>query len=204
MKNEIKERPILFNAEMVQAILSGKKTQTRRIMKSQPKQPCEGAYFDKYNNGSQWNWWTEDNKQYLGQIIKCPFGKVGDRLWVRETWNADWCEETIYKADGGSAIDAGYEREPKWKPSIHMPRWASRINLEITNIRVERLMYISEEDALSEGFNVTGWVPTYRDPDGGGETFTPRDNFLLTWEKIYGSKSIEENPWVWVIEFKKV
>ncbi|PLK89102.1 hypothetical protein CWN56_22075, partial [Klebsiella pneumoniae] len=92
----------------------------------------------------------------------------------------------------------------KWRPSIHMPRWASRILLEITGVRVERLNSISQEDAQAEGLELTGWRPTYSDPDSGGEVMTPYDNFAQLWESIYGEESWKANPWVWVIEFKRV
>lgn len=205
----MKERPILFNTEMVRAILVGKKTQTRRIVKPQPIQPCEGAYFDAYNKGQQWNWWTKDDKQCLDQIIKCPFGKPGDRLWVRETWavnsisqgwkrNRELAEDVdlSYRADGEwkdqfEQIDGDC---PPWRPSIHMPRKASRINLEITNIKVERLQDISGIDAIAEGIQE---ISKY------GKSADISD-FQNLWESINGDGSWDANPWVWVIEFKRV
>ncbi|MEY7583723.1 hypothetical protein AB9D14_28260, partial [Klebsiella quasipneumoniae] len=101
--------------------------------------------------------------------------------------------------------DDGYEDGRScWKPSIHMPRAASRILLEITDVRVERLNAISQEDAQAEGMELTGWRPTYSDPDSGGEVMTPYDNFAELWSSIYGAENWQANPWVWVIEFKRV
>lgn len=94
--------------------------------------------------------------------------------------------------------------EGAWRPSIHMPRWASRILLEITDVRVERLNAISQEDAQAEGMELTGWRPTYSDPDSGGEVMTPYDNFAELWSSIYGDESWKANPRVWVISFKRV
>ncbi|CAH3397551.1 hypothetical protein AI2838V1_1208 [Klebsiella pneumoniae] len=170
----------------------------------------------------------------------CPFGDVGDRIWMRETWatlgNEDGCyvdwEGNLCKGDERSAAriyrasceqrpgdyglwsipdDAYWKPHTKehkfegaWRPSIHMPRWASRILLEITDVRVERLNAISQEDAQAEGMELTGWRPTYSDPDSGGEVMTPYDNFAELWSSIYGDESWKANPWVWVISFKRV
>lgn len=186
----MKERPILFSAPMVRAILEGRKTMTRRVIKPQPEireisgltvYPVD-VYKPTYS---------------LSQILnKCPYGQPGDNLWVRETFNADWCDHVIYRADGGSAVAAGYAEEPKWKPSIFMPRCASRINLEITNVRVERLNDISEEDARAEGAELSC-----------GEMRQDYPNYKRTfkrlWESINGTGAWEANPFVWVIEFKK-
>ncbi|HBQ3895946.1 TPA: hypothetical protein MFC74_000487 [Klebsiella pneumoniae] len=241
----MKERGMIFNGEMVRAILDGRKTQTRRIMKPQPG-PCpRGGH-----------WWPsnvfktmlhveeemQNGKGGWGGLVgdACPFGDVGDRIWVRETWatlgNEDGCcvdwEGNLCKGDERSAAriyrasceqrpgdyglwsipdDAYWKPHTKehkfegaWRPSIHMPRWASRILLEITDVRVERLNSISQEDAQAEGMELTGWRPTYSDPDSGGEVMTPYDNFAELWSSIYGDESWKANPWVWVISFGRV
>ena len=209
----MKERGMIFNAEMVRAILDGRKTQTRRIVKLQPDE--DG--LAKVTNGP---WVDTSERNY-----RCPFGDVGDRIWVRETFQGplfdyeqmeayledssrfekpEFCQ---YAADGGHRPeyqDADDNLRHGWRPSIHMPRWASRILLEITDVRVERLNAISQEDAQSEGTELTGWRPTYSDPDSGGEVMTPYDNFAELWSSIYGDESWKANPWVWVIEFKRV
>lgn len=228
----MKERPILFNSVMVRAILDGRKTQTRRIVKPEPVQPCEGAYFDKYNKGTQWNWWTSDNKQCLNQIIKCPFGKVGDSLWVRETWGhfepvydgIEWIPDRPFLKSGERKFGKGYidaniiwavdgpfawsdedscEEVSRWIPSIHMPRWASRINLEITDIKVERLNDISEEDAKAEGIEDPISVMMSYDPNADlVDSYVAA--FCSLWSSVYGQDSWKSNPWVWVINFKRI
>ena len=210
---------MIFNADMVRAILDGRKAQTRRIMKVQPSDgfhPTHNGYGLDLNA----HWYTSgvvDKNGYLQPAKKdvfgvadenegytCPFGAVGDRIWVRETFCAvpdhdepAGCSALLYAADGNGPYG-------KWTPSIHMPRCASRITLEITGVRVERLNSISQEDAQAEGMELTGWRPTYSDPDSGGEVWTPYDNFAQLWESIYGEGSWQANPWVWVIEFKVV
>ena len=194
----MKERPILFSAPMVRAILDGSKTQTRRIMKVQPSSEklqlatCIDTTGNKKHKDKH-HWIQVDGLNVIhndDKYFSCPYGYAGDRLWVRETFNNDWCNKVIYKADGGSAIEAGYTAEPKWKPSIFMPRWASRITLEITGVRVERLHDISEKDAIAEG---TPWN------DCAGNN---REGYKLLWESINGAESWATNPWVWVVEFK--
>ncbi len=210
----MKERGMIFNADMVRAILDGRKTQTRRIVKPQPDE--DG--LAKVTDGP----WVDTSER----VYRCPFGQPGDRLWVRETWQAihDSLDEFgnvdertwmpfIHKAADSYwhavyAEEFGvFNREDRgfpWRPAIHMPRWASRILLEITDVRVERLNAISQEDAQAEGMELTGWRPTYSDPDSGGEVMTPYDNFAELWSSIYGDESWQANPWVWVIEFKRV
>lgn len=231
----MKERGMIFNGEMVRAILGGRKTQTRRIMKNQPAgdYPDTPALIRSVGGGFQWYGHYGESS-----IFNCPFGAVGDRIWVRETWgvvsheldedgriqqwspdrpataihempfgNGYYTGHAIYAADGEFTWgdDDGYEDGRScWKPSIHMPRAACRILLEVTGVRVERLNSISQEDAQAEGMELTGWRPTYSDPDSGGEVWTPYDNFAQLWESIYGEESWKANPWVWVIEFKVV
>ncbi|HIG3590509.1 TPA: hypothetical protein ACYE2S_002565 [Klebsiella pneumoniae] len=208
------ERGMIFNGEMVLAILDGRKTQTRRPIKWKQTRFTE---IGEREDGSKWPW-SEDAEHACDFWHPCPFGAVGDRIWVRETF----CTVDDTQYGGGKWVDyratpkfeashpAGWDCAPndaealKWRPSIHMPRWASRILLEITDVRVERLNAISQEDAQAEGMELTGWRPTYSDPDSGGEVLTPYDNFAQLWESIYGEESWKANPWVWVIEFKRV
>ncbi|EPB9455394.1 hypothetical protein ACRUP2_002134 [Yersinia enterocolitica] len=242
------EKPILFNAEMVNAILSGRKTQTRRIMKVQPSEHFHPQTIHGDMDFTA-HWYTPgviDKDGYLQPARKdvfgvadedegytCPLGAVGDQLWVREAYRmarsldthspsevAELSLNAGYKnpwapiqleADGVRTGEwAGFDTPPivtepgKLRPSLHMPRWASRINLLITGVRVERLQDISQEDAQAEGMELTGWRPTYSDPDSGGEYETPYDNFAELWTSIYGEESWQANPWVWVIEFERM
>ncbi|EPY5145525.1 TPA: hypothetical protein ACIJ01_004098 [Klebsiella pneumoniae] len=216
------ERGMIFNSEMVRAILDGRKKQTRRPIKWKQTRFTE---IGEREDGSRWPW-SEDAEHACDFWHPCPFGAVGDRIWVRETWQAihDYCDENghvderryarsiprhrgnywhpVYEEAWGN--ESREDREFPWRPSIHMPRWASRILLEITDVRVERLNAISQEDAQAEGMELTGWRPTYSDPDSGGEASTPYDNFAQLWESIYGEGSWKANPWVWVISFKRV
>lgn len=220
----MKERPVIFNGEMVRAILDGRKTQTRRVIANvsldnciplqKPTKTKDGIYthvMDAQGHGL------------------CPFGQVGDRLWVRETWGVvshdfddseqfiDWVPDrpvtaihempfgngyysghAIYAADGEFTWgdDDGHGERSCWKPSIHMPRSACRIMLEITAVRVERLNDISEEDAKAEGVAPSQHIIT--PPEA-----LYRVGFLKLWQSIYGEESWRANPWVWVIEFKR-
>lgn len=221
MEARIREKGLIFNSEMVRAILDGRKTQTRRPIKWKQTRCTE---IGERDDGSYWPW-SEDCENCCDYWHPCPFGAVGDRIWVRETFqgplvseelleeyraypekfeNPEYCE---YSADGGPRpeyCDLDDNLRHGWRPSIHMPRWASRITLEITGVRVERLNDISQEDAQAEGMELTGWRPTYSDPDSGGEVWTPYDNFAQLWQCIYGEESWQANPWVWVISFKRV
>ena len=176
----MKERPILFSAPMVRAILDGTKTMTRRIIKPQPTHfnPAGTPRRVVPNGGPS-------------ESICCPYGQPGDRLWVRETWmdcrNIDGAiSDSMYRATFGNTPEGG-----QWRPSIHMPRWASRILLEITDVRVERAQDISEADAISEGVQHS----TLNDP---------RVEYRWLWESINGPDSWAATPWVWVIEFRKI
>ncbi|HBT3848256.1 TPA: hypothetical protein MBK66_000701 [Klebsiella pneumoniae] len=197
----MREKGLIFNSEMVRAILDGRKTQTRRPIKWKQTRFTE---IGEREDGSKWPW-SEDAEHACDFWHPCPFGAVGDRIWVRETWNK-YGGLLTYRADHDWIDDMRKETvcTAKWVPSIHMPRWASRILLEITDVRVERLNAISQEDAQAEGMELTGWRPTYSDPDSGGEVMTPYDNFAELWSSIYGDESWKANPWVWVIEFKRV
>ncbi len=184
----MEEYPILFSTDMVKAILEGRKTMTRRIVKPQPKRVHEVFKL------------LERDKTLLNGCIKCPYGRVDDRLWVRETWCQDLdfngiTKSVVYKASAHP--NAGF----KWKPSIHMFRWMSRINLEITGVRVERLQEISEADIKAEGISLdTDMFPTINTID----KLTVR--FSRLWDSINAKRGYgwSVNPWVWVIEFKMV
>jgi len=214
----MKERPILFSGPMVRAILDGSKTQTRRIVKPQP--PATTASVRAYHHPDpRPHFWACDGGSLLDWARLCPYGAPGDRLWVREAFihePADYCWEasvsipcrpatTIYRADSdphGLAKGAG------WKPSIHMPRSLSRITLEITGVRVEQLQEISDEDAFAEG------TPCYvcgRPMDGFSESDchcfhrkARASDYQVLWESIHGPGSWAANPWVWVIDFRRV
>ncbi|CAH5114672.1 hypothetical protein AI2803V1_3729 [Klebsiella pneumoniae] len=207
------ERGMIFNAEMVRAILDGRKTQTRRIMKPQPE-PCPRGGHWWPSNVFKTMLHVEEEMQNgqggWGGLVgdACPFGDVGDRIWVRETF----CPVDDTQYGGEKWVDyratpkfeashpAGWDCAPndaealKWRPSIHMPRWASRILLEITDVRVERLKSISDRDALREGCSAADMK--------SGDCVA--DVFARLWASIYGSDSWNANPWVWVIEFKRV
>ena len=211
----MRERPILFSGPMVRAILEGRKTMTRRAVKLQTA-PTEypqggGAKFVQIS-GKQY-WWNSQ-KDHPAHVTKaCPYGQPGDRLWVREAFSQHpQFADLAYRADGEEFEDShGFLWEPKWKPSIHMPRSASRILLEITAVRVERLHDISEADAQAEGVERvvvgSGWR-RYCDPDSEEVGVPPcgdaRRSFRSLWKYINGAESWNSNPWVWVVEFKRV
>ena len=236
----MKERPILFSAPMVRAILDGKKTQTRRVVKSSRAnnaelwrrfgdEPLLWESLVKGENGAyEHDWFT-----------KCPYGTVGDQLWLRESWQyANWTDDGYpfirFQADGvvllrdnvpsewSEQVNAtwatlseldnfmvdGIAADRRWRPSIHMPRWASRINLLIKSIRVERLNEISEDDAKAEG--VEPFFSTHQSI-GRDQTMTTgerisdcehRASFACLWDDIHGDNSWQQNPWVWVVEFE--
>lgn len=249
-----KERPILFSAPMVRAILDGRKTQTRRALRKQFASDAEPAEVPATSpegwqiSGHSSLWW-DDAGACIDDAIRCPYGRPGDRLWVREAWRIgawneddgtfaidycdgsrrewihpfatkdeapdevfnrlwiDCCDELNAKrvypdADGNYRWPPG-ESPLRWRTSIHMPRWASRILLEVTGVRVERLNDISKDDAMAEGIVMQ--------PDGGFGLadsthyhFTdPTDSYCSLWESINGAGSWMENPWVWVVEFRR-
>ncbi|HFE4607969.1 TPA: hypothetical protein ACF26F_003972 [Klebsiella quasipneumoniae subsp. similipneumoniae] len=225
------ERGMIFNAEMVRAILDGRKTQTRRPIKWKQTRFTE---IGEREDGSKWPW-SEDAEHACDFWHPCPFGAVGDRIWVREAyrfpaslddvsptgvgkmavatgyrkpWAPTFYEFTGTFSDGWK----GFETPPKvsdagkLRPSIHMPCWASRILLEITDVRVERLNAISEEDARAEGI-IDGGCLNCGEPEPCG-CANPEpdatDAFAYLWQSIYGQENWNANPWVWVIEFKRV
>jgi hypothetical protein len=217
------DRPILFSAEMVRAILDGRKTQTRRLMKVQPYpdsivtvEHYHQTVIDRHGDmqpgkeifGAHW-----DDGEFG---LRCPYGAPGDQLWVRETWapladcvvlncayyRADGEHVTLIDGDGFTQTNRDGSEKSAWRPSIHMPRWASRITLRITDIRVERLQDISEDDALAEGAPRLLW-------DGEGAFYDSptgqhRVGFAGLWNHINGPGAWDANPWVWVVAFERV
>lgn len=234
----MKERPILFNAEMVRATLRevDPKTQTRRIVKPHPNErgfwrhgttaQCDdcGNHFARAPRKCQCGCTLFKSVEY--QITKClrdcPFGVAGDRLWVRETHA--WADVMIDNVEREDAVCVAYKADKtilrhegspplsvdtyainfehksiRWRPSIHMPRWASRITLEITKVRVERLQDISEDDAKAEGCQPCEEWPRCADDFDGSYVQSYRN----LWDSINGKGSWDRNYWVWVIEFKR-
>ncbi len=216
-----KEKPILFSTEMVQAILEGRKTQTRRVIKPQPE------WKDRKGLCSQgWSWSDKNTKlssypeaDSFSEAISlcCPYGNVGDILWVRETWQeTTWMTKEdenygfIYRASENGKDWEDNTEDWKWKPSIFMPKEACRIKLRIVNVRVERLQDISEEDAIKEGvesfysenlgkklFKEYGYKNSY--------TGFPDISFKSLWDSInYDKFPWHKNPWIWVLEFERL
>lgn len=204
---EMKHRGIIFQGWAVRAILGDLKTQTRRPIKPQISCEVPGAYFDAYNGGPQWNWWDDKNRVLNAHdIIKCPWGIPGDGLYVRETWQLEMHSGFIdvrYFADN-HLWDCGtrhhaLKNQKCWvkRPSIHMPKWASRIDLEILNIRVQRIQDITIEDIRAEGVSkIPG--PTYEDP--AAYCPDPWEVYADIWNSIYQ----EPSPAYKTIDGKKV
>lgn len=221
------ERPILFGASMVLAILDGKKTQTRRVMKPQPliHDFCEGGKKPALEGEFVRNGMIAvgcDIANQAMRYVNCPYGNKGDQLWLRETFatlsNGDFLPVKPDSINSGS-VDIRYRADDPlhdvsadirgygWRPSIFMPRWASRINLEITGIRVERLQDISEDDAIAEG--ITGphdvGYQAYRVPDDSKPRYSSAISaYESLWQSINGQASWDANPWVWVVDFKRI
>ncbi|WP_338804461.1 morphogenetic protein [Xenorhabdus griffiniae] len=213
----MKERPIIFNGAMVRAILDGRKTQTRRVVPNWqlPKytpniEECEFDWSAIAQRDRRYGFcvFGETEESCAAELEKsrvCPYGQVGDRMWVRETWSRTNPNGNngvyFYRADerfpeciGGHS----YVGDELWKPSIHMPRFASRITLEIMDVRIEKLQDISEEDAIAEGCwygkgdNTIDWA------------VLPENHFPTLWASIYGEENWKANPWVWVVEFRRI
>lgn len=229
----MKERPILFSDQMVRAILEGRKTQTRRIVKQVPhwqhcgKDIMEWGLSDCYTeeDGTHWLDIQTDVDDNSHNEIKCPFGQPGDRLWVRESFRFSSAHDHLPpsvvpvgdKVEYFADTTAHHYLDGKCRSSIHMPRWASRITLEITGIRVERLQEMRRDDAFSEGvehvnpYNVTNGLPpgmpacfkNYQ-KDNGWFAADPVASFRSLWESINGPGSWDANPLVWVIEFRRI
>lgn len=192
--SKAKERPIIFKPDMVKAMLCGAKTQTRRLVKP--------------NDDGRFSYRGEERHVSDPEATKaCRYGLPGDRLWVRETFynsRGDDSMPTYYKADQDTLmpVDFGYHQGP-WSPSIYMPRWASRITLEVVSVRIARLHDITEEDAEAEG------VTEVQMADGEGGFIYPkkggyREAYQRLWNSIHEEESWQRNPWVWVVEFRKL
>ena len=218
------EHPIIFTGPMVRAILDGSKTQTRRVIKPQPACGLAGAYFDKYDDGPQWNWWTLDSRVVnSAHIHRCPYGKPGDTVWVKETWQvygySTWTcrlEPFVgYKADDSTRNRVCFQKGPtvpgnedlpiverfpavthKWRSSRYMPRWVCRLLLRVKSVRVERVQDIGNVDALREGCNID-WRPAPHDPIS---------QFAALWNTINAKRGYgwDKNPHVWVVEFERI
>ena len=236
MATQAKERPILFSGEMVRAILDGRKTVTRRVIKPNRRWADE-IHMGEGRDGN-WIVYNGQDDSIIGPDnceypVPCPYGIPGDRLWVRETfaiesnyqiefddydppfkdgrpinWDGltNW-EQCHYRATD-PVPELCYSDEDlgppcKWKPSIHMPRWASRITLEVVSIRVERLQDISDKDAIAEGIQKAdfGFVDC---TEKGNRVFSAKLGFEKLWNSINGPGSWDSNPWVWRVEFKRV
>jgi hypothetical protein len=259
----MRELPILFSAPMVRAILEGRKTVTRRAVKPQPREgtthyapnwrrdfidghfmPMAGAYLNGGGSGESW----------CDGAIRCPYGQVGDVLWVKEAHALEsdvdgseppyadgrpilrrpaddvdgvrplWTQPHYRATDPapdlccdrpGCAQCRDHDMGPHWRSPIHMPRWASRITLEVTAVRVERLQDISEAQAMAESVHEIG-IPAdecgpnrvgysaWADPSGPALKVTAVEAFRELWESINGAGSWAANPWVWVVEFKRI
>lgn len=205
------EKPIIFSGPMVKAILEGRKTQTRRVMRAQPIVALHMGRVEQFCSTG----YPQDSRGYTRQQLAqfCPYGKVGDRLWVRETFmntrpSKKQASHLIYRASfgDGKTIDA-------WSSPIHMPRWASRITLEIVNVRVERLQEISGQDCVAEGIMLRRWAQEDR---GEGQPFFDKGikadglelklTFHNGWDALNAKRGYDwaSSPWVWVIEFKLI
>ena len=205
----MKERPILFSGPMVRAILDGRKTQTRRVMKPQPD------HHENENLPGHFGTWFHDwnldhDAATIDDIIKyCPFGRPSDRLWVRETFVVDYevgegtrggiPPAVFYRAtdDGKTNFTPGMEH---WKPSIHMPRKYCRLLLDVKAIRVERLQEITEEAAIAEGVDAVSLADAPRQA-----VWSRRQDFAQLWDSLNKKRGFgwDLNPWVWVVSFER-
>lgn len=207
----VKERPILFSGPMVRAILGGRKTQTRRVINPQPVEVVDGIpYRATYDSVAKRNVGTK--------VHRSPYGHRGDLLWVRETWDRRAFVKSkpdhVYRATARPGHTPFGEKG--WTPAIHMNRFASRITLEVTGVRVERLQEISEADAKSEGIRTDTLPPSDDDgrpacicyvaePDDNHAYVTAKSAFQKTWDNINAKRAPwSSNPWVWCVEFKRV
>lgn len=207
----MKEKSIVLYEHEIKAILDGSLTQLRRPIAPQPMLCGVSAtnVAASYGSDVDVDWWTWKNNTYGEDAgcedleTACPYGVPGDSLWVRETWYNDAVfgkSSLYYRADGEFADqlprydpinDPAMAAEIKWRPSIHMPRWASRITLEVTNVRVERVQEISEEDIRAEGVQSNS---------------SDMPGFVTLWDSVYGKRGLgwDANPWVFVVEFRRI
>lgn len=226
------ERGILFSAPMVRSILAGQKTVTRRIIKPQPVEPAArplrhaakhpGPYFDSYCSekktpenprgmSNEWCWWTADDRPDPLSTIRCPYGAPGHALWVRETWRYVGGREYEYQRDRDAVIYRADPPAPEgtWRPAIFMPRWASRITLEIVSVRVERLHKITEEDARAEGIDTLDGELDDSAICRAAKVLgccieDRRASYGALWAEINGEASLIANPMCWAISFKRI
>lgn len=224
MGEDMKEHPILFSTEMVRAIRDGLKTQTRRVIKDQPSGP-DIFPPNGYETNDTWffrdAYYADEQHPNIGKYVKCPYGVKGNRLWVRETWAHDdiYCKDVAcgnrdhiwWKANENKITADSFAGAARWRPSIHMPRWASRLTLEIVDIRVERVQAITRADARAEGVSHV-WTWSKERNETNPEYFARGvlnpyvANYSVLWDSINAKRGYgwDVNPWVWVIEFKKV
>lgn len=233
------ERPILFQGAMVRALLDGSKTQTRRLVKPQPTGFVGGPGVKLADGSPAPLIPMDETVEPYGREIRCPYGQAGDHLWVREAWRVARKHDAVKPSDlrpramtveyeaGGYACNGPWNagqwtvsdntaprENPAWvgklRPGMFMPRWASRITLEVTGVREERLQDISEADARAEGIETNaawpgGFYRNYALPDDGDvRALPPRDSCRSLWEHINGTGSWDANPWVWVVGFRRL
>jgi len=224
------ERPILFSDAMVRAILAGTKTITRRVLTPQPHEETGPISVGRYHPTVVRRGLEEPGDERFGahtseQSWPCPYGEPGDRLWVREAWSYYGGDEYLYQCDPmavgfrasddfGGRLIPGCRSIPggRWRPSIHMPRWASRLTLEVTSVRVERVQSITEDDARAEGCSGHDPEPvaeggTIYAMKGRSSAPSPLAHFRALWDSINGARpgcSWADSPWVWVVGFRRV
>lgn len=213
----MKESPIPFKGDMIRAVLSGQKTQTRRPMKPIPVYPDAFDGLRREIHDGQVHFWAS-GAELPAHKFRCPYGQPGDRLWVKETFYKYYPSETwpepkaLYKADGITLCDKDSEgKKQRWTTSIHMPRILSRITLEITDIRVERVQNITSDGAIADGAYEVRKVgddiahATWTMDGLDWRYDTPREAFAATWDSLYAARGFgwDVNPWVWVITFKR-
>ena len=213
----MKVKPIIFNGPSVRAIMNGRKTQTRRVVKQRVTGPNPPDTLDFYNKGN-WAGACKADGRSGNALDLCPYGQIGDLLWVREAHvllprtayrmsiGTGTIAQQEHPSDGYTAavFREGFDRSgsPRWRPSIHMPRWASRLTLRVTGVRVERLQEISQRDAVAEGCGRPLADTGMDQPDAADE----RTSFAILWNEINAKRGLswQINPWVWVIAFEPI
>jgi hypothetical protein len=197
----MKSRGILFSAPMIRALLERRKTQTRRIIHPRPSSAVD--LIEWHARTKSWCAWTAGRIERVGESWRCPYGRPGDHLWVRETFTPNYFDDgrTAYRADFDEAQLCGVVEPPKWTPCIYMRQSQSRITLAVTSIRVERLHDLTELDARAEGM-----PPAWLDESGGDVNAaappTYRQGFARGWNEINGKRAPwKANPWLWVVGF---